>query len=92
MKRIVLIGTRKGKRAIHWPGLIGTFAAYVVVFTLSRDFVGWCWNAIARQQYRADWGHLIEFGFVMSVVFLGAGIWRARRCPLEYLPALDRTA
>jgi putative Mn2+ efflux pump MntP len=89
-KRILLVGTKNGKRAIHWPGLLVTFAAYMVVFTLSRDFVGWCWNAIVREQYRADWGRIIGFGLVMSVGFLGFAIWRARRDPLEYLPALDR--
>lgn len=90
MKRLVLVGTRNGKRAIHWPGLLATFAAYMVVFTLSRDFVGWCWNAIVREHDRADWGHILAFGLVMSVVFLGFALWRARRRPLAYLPALDR--
>lgn len=90
VKRFILIGTRNGKRAVHWPGLLAMFGVYMVVFTLSRDFVGWIWNAIVREPYRADWVRIIGFGFVMSVVFLGIAIFRAGRGPVEYLPALDR--
>ncbi len=90
MKRIILIGTRNGKRTLNWSGLFVTFAAFMTVFTLGRDFVGWCWNAIVREPYRSDWGRLIGFGFVMSVVFLGLALWRAGRGPIEYLPNLDR--
>ena len=90
MRRVILLGTRDGERAIHWPGLIRTFAMYMVVFTLGRDFVGWCWNAIFGQRHPSDGGRTLAFGLVMSVLFLGIALWRSRRSPLAYLPVLDR--
>jgi len=48
MTRFILVGTRKGKRAVHWNGLLGAFTASVTVFTLGRDFAGWCWSAVVR--------------------------------------------
>jgi hypothetical protein len=54
MKRLILIGTSNWKRAIHWPGLLATFAAYMVAFTLGRESVLGL-NKIVREPYRVDW-------------------------------------
>jgi hypothetical protein len=75
---------------MNWPGVLTLFVGYMAFFTLGRDFVGWCWNLIVREEYRSNWARLILFGLVMSVVFLGIGLWRAWRSPLPYLTALDQ--
>jgi hypothetical protein len=62
----------------------------MVAFTLGRECADWIWHKIVRENYLADWGRNIEWGFVTSVVVLGINLWLAGRGPVEYLPALDR--
>jgi hypothetical protein len=78
MKLPALIRTRGEKRVLSWPGLIITFLAYMVIFTISRYAVGLVFNALFNwKNALMEFGPLLLFGLWMSVVFLIWTAWRA---------------
>jgi hypothetical protein len=90
--RAVIVGTRHGKRAIRWPGLLGTIAFHLVVFTLVMRALDWLWAVVFRDWASQGWGSAVGFAVWMTIVFLAIELRRAWLTPVEKLPVLDRPA
>jgi hypothetical protein len=75
MKRLLLVGTRNGKPALHWPGILVTFGASLAVIVLVQFLLGRAWSYVFHDAERGGLGKKIWFGSSWSTFMV---IWMVR--------------
>ena len=92
VKRLQWVGTRQGKRVIHWPQVCLMFVALVLAMTLVRRGCEWIWNLAEPEHQIESWRSTIVSAMTAAVSLLVVFLFFAWKRPAACVTECDDSA